>query len=288
MKKYLDKIIKPSINLIKNVIPGRRSIGEWLGTVSDCILPWREIYPDIVMVMTTRCSLKCKNCNNLMPHYVNPYNIDLDVLKKDIDRLSDRLDRVVKFSLIGGEPFVYPHFKEILKYALTKKNFMYISITTNATIIPDEEMIKIIKNPRVFVEISDYGVKTQKVDQLIELCKRENIKYIPDKVNSWVSPGGTEYRGKNVDQLRREYNRCYSSRYCKAILNGKIFLCARGAHLYDLGYMKSEHDCFDTRANLDRKDFRNKFRNFMLSDYADACNYCDHALGIKVTPGEQL
>ncbi len=288
MKFYLNKIIKPSINLIKSVIPGKRTSGEWIKVVADCLLPWKEIYPDIVMVMTTRCSLKCKNCNNLMPHYADPYNVDLDELKSDIDRLSDRVDRVVKFSLIGGEPFVYPHFKEILKYALTKKNFMYISLTTNATIIPDSEMVKILKNPRIFVEISDYGVKTQKVNEFIDLCKREHIKYLPDKVVSWVSPGGTENRGKTKEQLMKEYDNCYSSRYCKTMLKGKIFLCSRGAHLYDLGYMDSTHDFFDTRKEMSRAEFRRGLRKFMTSNYADACNYCDHALNIKVKPGEQL
>lgn len=287
MASYLDRIIKPSLNIIKNVIPGKKKPGEYLRVITDCLLPSRAIYPDIVLVMTTYCSLKCKNCNNLMPLYERPYHIPKEELISDIDSLFTHIDTCVKFSLIGGEPFCYPDLMAVLDHVISDRHIMYVDITTNGTIIPNEEIIEKLKNPKVIVEISDYGIGTQKVKELTELFIKNGIRYSTDKVVTWVCPGGTENRGKDRETLKREFGMCYSSRYCRTMLNGNMFLCSRGAHLYDLGFMDSTHDRFDIRKKRSKPEFKNELDAFMMSDYADACNYCDHAKKIIVKPGEQ-
>ncbi len=288
IKPYIDKIVKPSANMLLNIIPGKKGIARYLRVAFDLLLPWRTIYPEIVMVTTTGCTLKCKNCNNLMPYYHSPYSIDTEELKRDFDRIMASMDTCVRFSLIGGEPFIYPHLKEMLTYVLNNKKIMYVGLVTNATIIPDGELLEILKNPRIVVSISNYGVPLQKVDELIELFRKNGVRYIPDNAASWVKPGGTEFRGKSLSKLKKEYAGCFSSRYCRTLLKGKLFLCARGAHLYDLGYMQSAHDYFDIREGRTVRDFKKEMLEFTFSDYADACNYCDHALKEKVKPGEQL
>lgn len=288
LKAYINKIVRPSVNMLMNMIPGKKTPGQYLRVGLDLLLPWRTIYPEIVMVTTTGCTLKCKNCNNLMPYYHSPYSIDPKELKKDFDRLMASMDTCVRFSLIGGEPFIYPHLKELLKHAIASKKTMYVGLVTNATIIPQGELLELLKNPKIVVSISNYGVELQKVDELIALFKKNGIKYIPDNASSWVKPGGTEFRGKSLSKLKKEYSGCFSSRYCRTMLKGKLFLCARGAHLYDLGYMQSAHDYFDIREKRSFREFKREMLEFTYSDYADACNYCDHALKNKVKPGEQL
>ncbi len=288
MSTYFNKIFKPCFNELINILPGKKTPGQYLRVLGNLISPWKAVYPDVVFVITTRCSLKCKNCNNLMPCYDKPYHIDADQVIADIDKFLENTDLVLKFGLIGGEPFIYPELGKVLEHVLKSDKIMYVSLTSNGTVIPSEELLKLMENPKVVVEISDYGVKTQKIDEIIRILEERNIKYVPDKVASWVSPGGTEFRNKDTAQLAKEYQNCYSSKYCHTVLNGKMFLCARGAHLYDLGFMKSEHDFFDIRKAPSGKSFRSGLLKFLLSDYADACNYCDHALKIKVKPGEQL
>ncbi len=287
MSTYFERIFKPCFNELMNIIPGKKSLSQYIRMMSNLILPGKTIYPDIVMVITTRCSLKCKNCNNLMPCYDTPYHIDADQVISDIDRLLENTDMIIKFGLIGGEPFVYPELSKVLTHVLNSDKIMYISLTTNGTVIPNNDLLKLMENPKVIVELSDYGLKTQKIDEMMRILSEHKIKCVPDKVSMWVSPGGTEFRGKDKAQLAKEYQNCYSSKYCHTVLNGKVFLCARGAHLYDLGFMKSDHDYFDIRTPRSKKEFNKKLQSFLLSDYADACNYCDHALKIPVKPGEQ-
>ncbi len=287
MASYLDRIIKPSINIIKNSIPGKKKAGEYFRVIKDCILPSRAIYPEIVLVMTTYCSLKCKNCNNLMPLYDRPYHIPVEELLSDIDNLLSNIDTCVKFGLIGGEPFCYPDLIPVLDRVISDSHVMYVDITTNGTIIPGEDIMEKLKDPKVYVEISDYGVDTQKVKELTGIFEEKGVRYSKDKVVSWVCPGGTENRGKDKETLTREFGMCYSSRYCRTLLKGCIYLCSRGAHLCDLGFMDSDHDRFDIRKKRSRTEFKRGLDAFMMSDYADACNYCDHAKKIIVKPGEQ-
>ncbi|MCR4909453.1 MAG: radical SAM protein [Lachnospiraceae bacterium] len=288
MSSYFNKIFKPCINEIHNLIPGHKGIGAYARVARDLILPGRAVFQDIVVILTTRCSLNCKNCNNLMPLYDKPYHLDTDTVIADILKLLENVDTIIKFGLLGGEPLIYPELGRVLQVVLESPKVMFADITTNATVLPDSSLLKLMRHPKMFVEISNYGVKTQKVQDFAALMRENGIRHTVDKATSWVAPGGTEQRGKSREQLEKEYNACYSSRYCRTMLNGKLYLCARGAHLCDLGYMKSEHDVFDVRNTPSGPGFREGMKRFYLSDYAEACNYCDHALGKKVKPGEQL
>ncbi len=288
MPSYFDRIFKPCFNQLLNNIPGKKGPLPYFRLLYNLCKPNPATYPDVVAVVTTKCSLKCKNCNNLMPCYQHPYDVPAEEVIRDLNRLLLGVDLIVKLSLIGGEPFLYPDLIRVLDAVADNPKVMYVSLTTNGTILPKEDLIQKLRNPKVIVQISDYGVKTQKIPELIRILEENGIKYVPDKVKVWVSPGGTENRGKSREQLSKEYLSCFSSKYCRTLLRGKFYLCARGAHLYDLGYMKETHDLYDIRKKQSRRDFRRTLRDYMLSDYAEACNYCDHAKKITVKPGEQV
>ncbi len=287
MSSYFNKIFKPCINEIHNMIPGKKGFGAYARVAGNLLLPGRAIYQDIVVILTTRCSLNCRHCNNLMPLYREPYHLDADTVIADIHKLLENVDTIIKFGLLGGEPLIYPELGRVLQVVLESPKVMFADITTNATVLPDANLLKLMRHPKMFVEISNYGVKTQKVSDFAAMMEENGIRYTVDKATSWTVSGGTEFRGKSEEQLKQEYNACYSSRYCRTMLQGKLYLCARGAHLADLGYMDGAHDSFDVRNTPSGKEFREGMKRFFLSDYAEACNYCDHAKGVRVKPGEQ-
>ena len=288
MASYYRRIIRPVINEFLNSIPGKKRLSEYLRVVSHLLKPNGVIYPDVVVVMTTHCSLKCAKCNNLMCMYEKPYHIPADQLIKDIMTLLKNTDTCVKLQLLGGEPFVYPELLKVLKAIKDHPKVLCTAITTNGTIIPNEEILEEFSSfSRKKIVISDYGVKTQKVDELMQVLKRHSIPFHRAHATVWLDPGGTECRNKDIGQLIKEFNGCYSSRYCRTLLNGKLFLCARSAHLADLGYMDGTHDSFDIRQKRSNTEFRREIRDFFLKDYAEGCNHCDHALKRKIKAGEQ-
>ena len=287
MRSYFKAVVRPNFNCLMNMIPGKKPLGEYFRVFKDSLLPNKQIFANIVIIMTTKCTLRCENCNNLMPYYHSPYHIPSEQLISDIRAFLDNIDTCVKLSLLGGEPFIYPELTTVIDAVIDHPAVMYLSLTTNGTVIPDEEVMKRLRHRKIVLHISDYGVSTQKIPQLIEILKGQNIRYTHKKDTDWVVPGGTKYRGKSKEQLKIEYNNCYSSRYCGTMLNGKMYLCARGAHLTDLGFMDEPHDWFDIRKKRTAKEFQQQFKEFYLSDYAEACNYCDHGLKISVKAGVQ-
>ncbi len=289
MASYFKRVFKPSIREYLYVIPGKKSFFGCLRLLWGLVKPYGVTYPDVVVVLTTHCSLKCAKCNNLMPCYKEPYHIPAAEVLRDIDILLSHTDNCIKLELLGGEPFVYPEINEVIDGVKKYKNVMCVAFTTNATVIPSDETLKKIaslKNKKVV--ISDYGVKTQKVEEFMKTCRKYGIPCARSVSKYWADPGGTECRNKSKEQLSIEYNKCYSARYCRTMLNGKVYACARSASLTDLGLMDGSHDSFDVRKKRSDREFRKGFRKFLTLDYADACNYCDHYLAKHIPAGEQL
>lgn len=289
MGSYYKRVFKPCFREYLEVIPGKKSFFGCLDLFWKLIKPDALIFPNITCVITTWCSLKCAHCNNLIPCYREPYHIPAEQVISDVDRLLSHTDMCMKLSFLGGEPFIYPELETLVEHYRDDPKVKCVEFVTNATVIPDEELfnkIASMKNPRI--AISDYGVETQKPEELYEKCLKKGILCERNKSKTWFDPGGTENRGKDKTQLAREYNGCYSAKYCRTLLNGKIYTCARAASLSDLGFMDDSHDSIDIRKERGDKEFRREMRRFLTLDYADACNYCDHIKGIKIPAGEQL
>ncbi len=289
MNSYFDRVIKPCIREYLYVIPGKKRLSGFLGLLFDLLKPGSVCYPNMTVVITTWCSLKCAKCNNLMPAYKEPYHINPDEVIEDVKTLLKYSDRCVKLSFLGGEPFLHPGLYKIIEAFKDHPKVMCVEFVTNATIIPEDGLLKKIaemKNP--LISISDYGVKTQKTKELKNRLSEEGIACNTDKAVTWVDPGGTEKRGKDIKALEKEYDNCYSSRYCRTLQNGKVYTCSRAASLCDLKLMDDSHDSLDLRKERTEEGFRKDMRDFLTIAYADACDHCDHAKGIKIPAGEQL
>ena len=65
------------------------------------------------LVLTEKCSLKCKDCANLMQYYQNPVNIEKQELLDDLEDLMSVADEVNEIRIIGGEPLMNKDFHDI-------------------------------------------------------------------------------------------------------------------------------------------------------------------------------
>ncbi len=68
------------------------------------------------VLVTERCTLACSHCNMFMPHFVSPNHRDFEIIKSDIDLFFNKVDYVSVFHLVGGEPFLYPHIEDVIRY----------------------------------------------------------------------------------------------------------------------------------------------------------------------------
>ena len=80
------------------------------------------------LVLTEKCSLKCKDCSNLMQYYAKPVDEDFDQMMNGLDKFMNNVDFVNEVRLIGGEPLMYKRITEVLKKLLDYKNYEKIYI----------------------------------------------------------------------------------------------------------------------------------------------------------------
>ena len=99
--------------------------------------------------ITSRCSLKCRDCLSLMQYYEHPKNYNLCKMFYALDFLGNNVDAIGELRILGGEPFVNPDVYDICSKALNIDNIRNIVFFTNATVLPFLEKMSDWDNKRV-------------------------------------------------------------------------------------------------------------------------------------------
>jgi len=226
------------------------------------------------MFITTKCNLNCLGCSNLIASCKSQEHIDKQAIFSAIDNLLNKIDRLYRLKLHGGEVLLHPDLVEIIDYVGSKDKIVSLRLTTNGTIIPSEKVLNIIKKRNLVVQISDYKLPNLKTEQLIQALKTKGIRYTMPYDAAWRDMGGFEKR----EYCRRQ--ECTIGK-CNSMLDGKIFICSRAAMMDKLGIAKS-----DSLSVYEDVDFRQRLVGLLnIKDYK-ACWHCNgntkHAKSIPI------
>lgn len=231
------------------------------------------VIPRIMIMPTTRCNMRCKGCSSLLPLFDNPSDVEIGQVLKDFELFFSGIDECIRIT-VGGEPFLYPNLKEILEYLLNQEKVLGIMLITNSTLLPKPEVTQLLKNPKILLEISDYG-HLEKMSRLIQLLEQNDICFKVLTNQAWTDMGGVESRGRTEEELRFQYLNCDQGKVIKGFHNGKFHTCARSARMLALGAYQSERDYFELRQEDSPAQIREKLKKVFYSESADACNHCD-------------
>lgn len=231
-------------------------------------------YVDVVI--TERCSMKCKDCSNLMQYYVNPKDSDLDVLFSSIDRLLKSVDSIYEFRVLGGEPFINKEIHKIINRLVSYEIITYVTIYTNATIIPKDENLLCLRNDKVRLDITNYGELSRNHDKLIEILKVNNISYTTYIPDSWTDSGTIKYRERTKDELVHMFKNCCVNDYF-TLLNGKLYRCPFAANAINLNAIPFDEDeVIDISDESKDIETLKKEINYLYNnkEYLSSCKYC--------------
>ncbi|SMC83716.1 radical SAM protein [Papillibacter cinnamivorans] len=263
--RFLRRIVK----LLR--LPGFLIKNPWILKRSPLILPYIE------MPVTTRCTLRCEKCANLMQWYRRPEDVECPDLIRYFNRLVSVVDYTVAFTFLGGEPLLYPRLGELLEHAVYCDKIGIVKVTTNGTILPTEErLLAILAHPKVFVEISDYGDLSRRKSELISLFEKRRIRYVFFRAQeNWYDFGGMEFRAREETALRKQFALCAAG--CRSYYRGRLHWCPRSGHGMELGFIPdTPGDYVDLMdPDLSTGELRIKIRAFCSLDGITACNYCD-------------
>jgi hypothetical protein len=230
-------------------------------------------YVDIMI--TEACSMKCKDCSNLMQYYSNPKNSELNLLLNSVDKIMTCVDNLFEFRVLGGEPFMNKEIGRIVKHLKKYQSVSQIVIYTNGTIIPSKENLEELKDDKILLDITNYGVLSRNHDRLIETLIREKIPFLTT-IPKWTDSGRINFKKKTIKELEFMFKNCCTNDYL-TLLNGKLYRCPFSANAMNLNAIPIKNNEYINLENENNNQIlKEKIRKLYYDlKYLTACNFCN-------------
>ena len=226
------------------------------------------------VMITTKCSLKCRNCSNLMQYYVDPKNTSFEKIVSALNTLSQNVDYISEFRVIGGEPLMNKDWANIVNKISEHNPEAKIFIYTNATIPPRAEQLESFKGKNVNFTITDYGKLSKNIDKMIELLKKYNVSYDRQIADDWIDCSRIKNHRRSSKELKEVFKQC-CVKYIYTLLHGKLYRCpfiANAANLNAIPDNPANYvNLVSSTANL-KSQIRRMVKN---SSFFPGCDFCD-------------
>lgn len=227
----------------------------------------------IDIIVTEKCTLKCKDCSNLMQYYQNPKHTNIELLLQNFDNLTHVVDNFNEVRVLGGEPFLNKDLSQVINHLIKIDKIDKIIIYTNATIVPNKKTLKILKHKRVLIEITNYGALSNKHQELINVFKENNISYIAHTPQVWTDSGKIHYFDRSIKENIELFKKCCVNDLL-TLLNGRLYRCPFSANAMNLKAIPE-----DTNDFIDMNDLHNikvRLKSFYENkNVLSACNFCN-------------
>ena len=246
------------------------------------------------LVLTEKCSLKCKDCANLMQYYQNPVNIEKQELLDDLADLMTVADEVNEIRIIGGEPLMNKDFHDISVKAASYKNIKKVVIYTNGTICPPDQKLEQLKNEKVFIFITTYGELSRNSEKLRLKLEEFEIQHNCQPAYGWTECGGIRVWDRSPEQNKKIFDNCCAKHFT-TMTDGKLFRCPFSANVERLMAIPQANSDFvsvrNARNNPNKKELIKKKLRWFLREkpFLSACDSCNGRTygDPEITPGIQ-
>jgi hypothetical protein len=172
-----------------------------------------------------------------MQYYKSPQDYSLESNTETFDIFMEKADYIREFSIIGGEPFLYhrhlPDFLEHINSSVYREKIGRMTMFTNGTIVPDGKILELLRDYRIYMFISDYGVLSRKADELSHIFDNYGIPYKRKRELLWF-PINRLVDGEAVtdSEVQQRFEKCEP--FCSLLSNGKFFGCLFLGAAYNL------------------------------------------------------
>lgn len=260
---------------------------------------FQEVYISLAQIcVTERCTLRCKKCaHGCYAVPIDMADMPIDSVKYSADCFFSHIDYIDKFHLIGGEPFLYCDLAEAIAYIGDKylQKIQTLCITTNGTVLPNEDVLMACKKYHVKILISNYAYSMPKLEKiyskLVRILNEHGIDYVLGDVDkSW-----TDYGFDHVDrgmlraeidsqEARKKLSKVFSNckTPCREIRGNRLYYCVQArACAENLGFSCGQDDYLDLSKLDSSYEGKKQLIDFEMGNlkkgYLDMCNYCHGA-----------
>ena len=252
----------------------RRDVAACKAEQSAFLHPEKLFLKNVDLEITERCSLRCRDCSNLMQYYDRPKNFEPETLLRWIKDFSSYFDEIFEVRIIGGEPFMHPKMGTLLSELLKLENIRVFTFYTNGTIVPPPGLLEIMSTPRVGVSITDYGRLSRNIDKMTQVFDERNIIYDIHKSGLWTKCSSIQQMNRSREDLVKTFENC-CAKNLYTILDGKFFRCpfmANAMNLRAMPYITEDYVDIDSLGS--KTEARKTLKSFMKKTYWAGCDYC--------------
>lgn len=247
--------------------------------------------PSTALVITEKCSLRCKYCSAGVPYISHPVDYAPEELLGALERFFVRGGKIGRLLLTGGDAFCHPQLAEVLERIGSQymgRGIERIYVAGNAMIKPKEHMVHLLKKYEVTVRITDYRESTdlQKVDEIMGMLKNAGVPVELIDQEQWLKVDRDE-----ADYIKDAAGRKAMYQLCQymgssLIKNGKFYSCCLA------GY-RNDKVSIDLR-QLDKYQDEDVVRFILEGPSESGYEFCSKCYGMTnsnshyIAKGEQL
>lgn len=176
------------------------------------------------VMITTKCSMKCESCSNLMQYYTNPEDSNYEKILNEVNIITNHVDDISEFRVIGGEPLMNKEWAKITDGLLKNDPKRKIFIWTNGTVGPKDSQLELLQGKNVSFVITDYGLLSKNIEHMKEKLTKYNLAFVSTEVKNWVDCSSLKEHHRTPKQLQEVYKQC-CAKYLYTLLDGKLYNC---------------------------------------------------------------
>lgn len=247
---------------------------------------------NINLTPTMKCNLRCELCGVLVPHYEYRPQMTAEECAESLNLLFQVVDRVERFQITGGEPFLHPELDKILKICFRHESrFGELWLFSNCAVPIRQNVLEMLlpyKN-KVLVHCSDYGVRPEVATRNIDALEKMSIPYRHLKYygdgqyfDGWVDNGDFVAHHRTSEENKRIFSGC--SHYKRGgswyLRNGQLHWCGRSIRGMELGKIPDGgQDYLDLFEDIPISEKKKRLKRVMERDCITACDYCNGDYG---------
>ena len=242
-------------------------------------------------VITERCSLKCRECSNLMQYYQNPRDFALERLKSTLGRVLEIYDEIYELRLLGGEPLMYKEMSPLLLYLNDIPQIRRICcIFTNGTIVPAPKALDgMAAGGKTWFSISNYGALSRRLDELVEILHQYHIDFVVKDIEFWTKCSTFVKHHRTTSKLKNLYDAC-CAKELMTLLDGKLYPCPYIANGLNLQSLPDEQENYvDIMEGSDIMALKSSVRKILHGrEYFTLCDYCQGRPYLNISDEEKI
>ncbi len=221
------------------------------------------------------CNLNCRGCM----HFSNMHPVEFasfSQFEKDMKRIQEVFDTVIRIRLMGGEPLLNPELYRFMETAREHFPDADIHVATNGLLLTraSKEIVETARQKNISFDITAYPPVVPHISEIEDFCKRNGLSYgVGGKLTYFRKTLST----RNDNDTDKSTALCMAAS-CHFLRSGKLYKCAIPAMIGD--FNREFHTNLESEAAIDlySEDFDPWKAMEILDNAIDFCAHCpDHA-----------